>query len=49
VQKCFTPSITQSWSSDRIVVSMRNVRDRLTAGSLPQLPNSLPWRTTSAK
>jgi len=49
VQKCFTPSITQPSPSRRIAVSMRNVRERLTAGSLPQLPKSLPKRTTSGK
>ena len=27
---------------------MRNVRERLTAGSLPQLPNSSPRSTTAA-
>jgi hypothetical protein len=31
-----------------MAVSIRNVRERLTAGSLPQLPKSLPSRTTSA-
>ena len=28
---------------------MSSVRERLTAGSLPQLPKSLPCRTTSSK
>ena len=49
MQKCLTPSTTQPSGCRRTVVSIRNVRERLTAGSLPQLPNSVPSRTTSAK
>jgi hypothetical protein len=49
VQKCFRPSITHASPSSRRAVSTRNVRERLTAGSLPQLPKSLPWATTSLK
>jgi hypothetical protein len=47
VQKCLTPSTTQPSSAARMAVSMVKVRERLTAGSLPQLPNILPRSTTS--
>ena len=49
VQKCFTPSMTQPSSVSRIAVSISSVRDRLTAGSLPHEPKSLPCATTSGK
>ncbi len=49
VQKCLTPSTTKPSPSSRIDVSIRKVRERLTAGSLPQLPKSLPCPITSAK
>jgi hypothetical protein len=48
VQKCFTPSTTNDSPSARMAVFMSSVRDRLTAGSLPHEPNSLPPPTTSA-
>ena len=48
VQKCLTPSTTQPPSTARTIVSIVKVRERLTAGSLPQLPNILPRSTTSA-
>jgi len=49
VQKCFTPSTAQPSPASRIAVSMRSVRERLTAGSLPHEPKSRPCSTTSAK
>ena len=48
VQKYLMPSTTTPSSSIPMVVSMRKVRERLTAGSLPQLPKSLACRTTSS-
>jgi hypothetical protein len=48
VQKCLTPSTTKASPSARIAVSMSRVRERLTAGSLPHEPKSLPPLTTSA-
>ncbi len=49
MQKYFTPSTTKPSPAARSVVSIRKVRDRLTAGSLPQEPNMRPGPTTSAK
>lgn len=49
VQKCFTPSMTCPPALARMTVSMRKVNDWLTAGSLPQLPKSLPCATPSRK
>ena len=49
MQKCLMPSTTQPSGWRRTVVSIRNVRERLTAGSLPQLPKSVPLSTTAAK
>ena len=49
VQKYFTPSMTWPPAFLRMAVSTRKVNDWLTAGSLPQLPKSLPYSTTSRK
>jgi hypothetical protein len=49
VQKCFTPLTTYSEPSWVTTVSIRRARERLTAGSLPQLPKRRPCSTTSRK